>query len=521
MKFDQWKVSTKLWCALGGLLAMMLAVSLWAQYAVAHAVQDGERIMADFDTRISLAIQWKGATETVGERVLASNASTDQELTQLLDSRVKSGVGQISEIQAQVVKLAQGDADKAALQRIATIRTEVLELNKKARAIKLSGDVNAFRDFVQQQYIAAITRYVDSLEAFVQLQRSQGDAALQANLAQRDSTIRWAWGAQAAVLLVGLALAFMLTRGITQPLEKAVQLTDAIAQGDLTVVSDDSRQDEFGHLLRSVSGMAARLKELVSDVRVSVHSISTASVEIASGNQNLSARTEQAAANLEETAASMEQLTATLNQAADTARQANHLAGSAAQAAERGGAVVANVVASMSRIGDSARRISDIIGVIDSIAFQTNILALNAAVEAARAGEQGRGFAVVAGEVRALAHRSAEAAKEIKGLIGTSVDAAQEGSAQVEQAGQVMDDIVGSVRKVSDMIGEITASSTEQRDGIGQVNQAVTHLDQMTQQNAALVEESAAAASALSDQAQRLSSLVSVFKVGDMARAIR
>jgi methyl-accepting chemotaxis protein len=520
MKFDQWKVSAKLWGTLGGLLAMMLAVSLWAQHSAARAMDEGMRTLADFENRINLAIQWKGITETVGERVLASNASTDAELTQLLDGRVKAGSGQISEIQAQVVKLAQSDADKAALERIASIRAEVLALNKRAREIKLTGDADAFRAFVQQQYLGAITRYVDSLEVFVQLQRSQRDAARTLAQAVRDRTTWWSWAVQGVVLLVGLALAFVLTRSITRPLEKAVQLTDAIAQGDLTVASQDTRQDEFGHLLRSVSGMASRLRGLVTDVRDSVHSISSASTQIAAGNQNLSSRTEQTASNLEETAASMEQLTATVSQAADTARQANHLAGSAAQAAERGGAVVGNVVASMDRISDSARRISDIIGVIDSIAFQTNILALNAAVEAARAGEQGRGFAVVAGEVRALAHRSAEAAKEIKGLIGTSVEAAQEGSAQVAQAGQVMDDIVSSVRKVSDMIGEITASSTEQRDGIGQVNQAVSHLDQMTQQNAALVEESAAAAAALSDQAQRLSGMVAVFKVGNAVPAL-
>ncbi|PIF37972.1 methyl-accepting chemotaxis protein [Delftia sp. 60] len=520
MKFDQWSVSAKLWGTLGGLLAMMLAVSLWAQFAAARAMDHGMQTLSEYESRISLAIQWKGATETTGERVLASNASTDEELTRLLDGRVKEGSALITKLQAEIVKGAS-DADKAALERIAAIRAEVLALNKRAREIKLTGDAAAFRKFVQQQYLGAIGRYVDSLEVFVQLQRSQRDAAREQAQAARQQASVLAWIVQGVVLLAGLALALVLTRAITRPLERAVQLTDAIAQGDLTVSADDSRKDEFGHLLRSVSGMAARLRGLVTEVRDSVHSISTASTEIAAGNHNLSSRTEQTASNLEETAASMEQLTATVGQAADTARQANHLAGSAAQAAERGGAVVGHVVASMDRIGDSARRISDIIGVIDSIAFQTNILALNAAVEAARAGEQGRGFAVVAGEVRALAHRSAEAAKEIKVLISTSVDAAQEGSAQVAQAGQVMDDIVGSVRKVSDMIGEITASSTEQRDGIGQVNQAVSQLDQMTQQNAALVEESAAAAAALSDQAQRLSGMVAVFKVGHAVPALR
>ena len=324
MKFDQWSVSAKLWGTLGGLLAMMLAVSLWAQFAAARAMDQGMQTLSEYENRIGLAIQWKGATETTGERVLASNASTDEELTRLLDGRVKEGSGLITKLQAEIVKGAS-EADKAALERIASIRAEVLALNKRAREIKLTGDAAAFREFVQQQYLGAIGRYVDSLEVFVQLQRSQRDAAMEQAHAARQQASVLAWIVQGVVLLAGLALAFVLTRAITRPLERAVQLTDAIAQGDLTVSAEDSRKDEFGHLLRSVSGMAARLRGLVTEVRDSVHSISTASTEIAAGNHNLSSRTEQTASNLEETAASMEQLTATVGQAADTARQANHL----------------------------------------------------------------------------------------------------------------------------------------------------------------------------------------------------
>jgi methyl-accepting chemotaxis protein len=249
-------------------------------------------------------------------------------------------------------------------------------------------------------------------------------------------------------------------------------------------------------------------------VRSATDSINTASAEIASGNQDLSARTEQAASNLEETAASMEQLTSTVRQSADSARQANQLASSASEIAVRGGNVVGQVVTTMNEINASSKKISDIIGVIDGIAFQTNILALNAAVEAARAGEQGRGFAVVAAEVRSLAQRSAQAAKEIKGLIGSSVDRVEAGSRLAAEAGQTMSEIVGSVQRVSDIIGEITAASGEQSDGIGQVNVAVSQLDQMTQQNAALVEESAAAAESLKDQATRLAQVVQVFRIG-------
>ncbi|MBV7543551.1 methyl-accepting chemotaxis protein [Acidovorax sp. sic0104] len=514
MKLDNVRLAPKLWGSIVGLLGAMLLVSIWAQYQAAQVMDSTLASMASFENRITLAVQWKGATETTGERVLASNSTPDADLTTLFDGRVKSGIAGISAIQAKVLELATTPADKKALERVASERTGVLALNKQAREIKQAGDGAAFKAFIETRYLAAIGSYVDSLEAFVQLQQSQRDAARQEAQAARTQASMLAWVTQGIVFALGLVLSFLLVRSIARPLHRAVELSDAIAGGNLTVSAHDERQDEFGHLLRSVSQMAARLRSLVSEVRSGVDSMSNASVEIATGNHDLSARTEQTAANLQQTAASMEELTATVTQSADTARQANQLATTAAQAAARGGEVVAQVVESMQGISHSSRKIADIIGVIDGIAFQTNILALNAAVEAARAGEQGRGFAVVASEVRGLAQRSAEAAKEIKNLIGASVTTVETGSSQVAQAGQTMDEIVASVRRVSDLIGEITASSNEQRDGIGQVNQAVSNLDQMTQQNAALVEESAAAAASLRDQAQRLSEVVSVFNVG-------
>ncbi len=262
----------------------------------------------------------------------------------------------------------------------------------------------------------------------------------------------------------------------------------------------------------SLKAALARMDSAVSAVRASTNSIETACSEIATGNQDLSQRTEQTASNLQRTASSMEELTSNVRQSAEAARQANQLAATAAEVAARGGEVVGQVVVTMDEINHSSKKINDIIGVIDGIAFQTNILALNAAVEAARAGEQGRGFAVVASEVRSLAGRSAEAAKEIKALIGASVEKVASGSRLVQDAGSTMDEIVGSVRRVSDIIGEITAASTEQSSGIGEVNSAINVLDQMTQQNAALVEQSAAAAESLKDQAQRLVGAVEVFR---------
>jgi methyl-accepting chemotaxis protein len=283
----------------------------------------------------------------------------------------------------------------------------------------------------------------------------------------------------------------------------------------LTQRLPENGRDEIARIAAAFNLFAKKIQDILLDVRSASNSITTASSEIALGAQDLSQRTEQTAANLEEAASSMETLTSTVRQTADSAQTANQLASSASAAAAKGGAVVSQVVTTMDEINASSKKISDIIGVIDGIAFQTNILALNAAVEAARAGEQGRGFAVVASEVRSLAQRSAEAAKEIKGLIGASVDRVEVGSRLVEEAGSSMSDIVSSVQRVTDIIGEITAASTEQSDGIGQVNGAVVQLDKMTQQNAALVEESAAAAESLKDQAQKLTQVVSVFKLSN------
>ncbi|MBL0918685.1 MAG: Cache 3/Cache 2 fusion domain-containing protein [Hydrogenophaga sp.] len=323
----------------------------------------------------------------------------------------------------------------------------------------------------------------------------------------------WALLAGTTVLL-GFGMFTLIRRNVSAPLKDLTTAVTTVAQGDLTRSFQSDRKDEIGTLVREVEHMRERFLAMMRQLRGAADNIGTASQEIATGNQDLSARTEQTASNLQQTAASMEQLTSTVRQSADAARQANQLAASAAEIAQRGGSVVSQVVTTMDEINSSSKKINDIIGVIDGIAFQTNILALNAAVEAARAGEQGRGFAVVAGEVRNLAQRSAQAAKEIKGLIGASVEKVETGSRLVADAGQTMSEIVGSVQRVTDIIGEITAAAGEQSDGIGQVNTAVSQLDQMTQQNAALVEESAAAAQSLKDQAGRLADVVQQFRIG-------
>ncbi len=322
------------------------------------------------------------------------------------------------------------------------------------------------------------------------------------------------WGAMAlALALLAAGLLFTLRRGVSAPLQELTQAITLVAQGDLTQPFRSARRDEVGDLVREVEGMRQRFVGMLRQVRVAAHSIASASSQIAQGNGDLAERTENTANSLARSAQSIEEITHVVRQSADAAQQAHQLSASAVEVASRGGQVVGDVVATMDDINTSSRKIGDIIGVIDGIAFQTNILALNAAVEAARAGEQGRGFAVVAGEVRSLAQRSAEAAKEIKALISTSVGKVESGAQLVQNAGHTMQEIVSSVQRMGDIIGEISAAASEQAERISQVNQDVTQLDQMTQQNASLVEESAAASQSMRDQAVRLEDSVSVFKL--------
>ncbi|WP_431152140.1 methyl-accepting chemotaxis protein [Acidovorax facilis] len=517
MQIDNIRVSRKLWGAFILLMLAMLLISGFQQYRANSSMSAAMDQVVEIEERISAAIRWRGATETAVNMVMGGAVTTDAVLAQQYDAKVKEIIGGINKIQEGIVAGATGPEEKAALDKVLAERKLVLAATAKTWELKGAGDGVATQQFADNELTPMVARYLKAQDDFVAVLQKRREG-IRAETTQR----RVAYAIQglvvsAVLVVVVLLLAWKLVRSITVPLDEAVETIDAIAAGDLTRELQSTRKDEFGHMLRSLSAMSTRLRGVVSEVRVGVDSVSSASIQIANGNHDLSARTEQTASNLEETAASMEELTATVSQSADTARQANQLAGTAAQAAARGGEVVGQVVTSMQQITDSSRKISDIIGVIDGIAFQTNILALNAAVEAARAGEQGRGFAVVASEVRSLAGRSAEAAKEIKNLISASVENVESGSAQVAQAGQTMGEIVASVQRVSDLIGEITASSSEQRDGIAQVNQAVTHLDQMTQQNAALVEESTAAAASMRDQAQRLAEVVAVFNVGAMA----
>ena len=427
--------------------------------------------------------------------------------------RIDVSRGHIKEDIEKLEKTITSEKGKELLKNVTDIRAKYVLIQERFLKIAVDGKKDDARNLLLGELRPAQLAYFDGLQKLIeyqgQLMTDTGTKAAEDYHAARNLMILLA----VAATLLGAGIAFWVTRSITRPLQQAVEVASAVAQGDLTQRIEVKSKDETGRLLQALKDMNENLSNIVGDVRGSTESITTAAKQIAAGNSDLSQRTEEQASSLEETASSMEELTSTVKQNAENAKQANQLAVTASDVAVKGGQVVGQVVQTMASISDSSKKIVDIISVIEGIAFQTNILALNAAVEAARAGEQGRGFAVVAGEVRNLAQRSAAAAKEIKTLIGDSVDKVDTGAKLVDQAGTTMNEIVGAVKRVTDIMSEISAASTEQSAGIEQVNQAVTQMDEVTQQNAALVEEAAAAAESMEEQARSLLEAVSIFKL--------
>jgi methyl-accepting chemotaxis protein len=412
---------------------------------------------------------------------------------------------------ARLDALPLADESRAALHKSKPLVQKYLETAD--RLVKAARTDQASAEQMVPALQAAFSELETEMAALSDTIEKHGDALneqAQSSVTATQAAIGIALALATAAMVV---LALWLARRMTEPMAHAVSVADRLAQGDLTARVHPGGNDETMQLLQSMQSMQRSFSGIVREVKHNADGVATASAEIAQGNNDLSVRTEQQASSLEQTASSMEELGATVRQNADNARQANQLAMSASSVAVRGGEVVAQVVDTMKGINESSRKIADIISVIDGIAFQTNILALNAAVEAARAGEQGRGFAVVASEVRSLAGRSAGAAKEIKELIGTSVERVAQGSALVDQAGTTMSEVVSAIQRVTDIVGEISSASTEQASGVAAVGEAVTQMDRSTQQNAALVEQSAAAAESLRQQADTLVQAVAAFRL--------
>jgi methyl-accepting chemotaxis protein len=511
--FKNLTIATRLKASFGLLAAMLLgvvALALWQMGVMRASTQE-------------LATNWLPSVEHVNQMNTGTSdfrikeykhvLNTDDKAMAAIEKEMADVLADFEVDHQAYVKLISSDEERKLYEAFAAEWKQYLQIHDQVLALSRKNENDKAKALLGGDSKKLFDSSSAELLKLVELNHNGGVAESKTS----DSAYATARNAMVVAAVLGLALALAaavwLIRSITRPLNQALAAAERVAAGDLTGKIDVTSNDEAGQVLQALDRMQTSLTQVVSSVRQNSESVATASEQIAQGNLDLSQRTEEQASALQQTAATMEELGTTTRNNADSAKQANQLAQGASAVAAQGGDVVGKVVTTMQGINDSSRKIGDIIGVIDGIAFQTNILALNAAVEAARAGEQGRGFAVVASEVRSLAQRSAEAAKEIKTLIGRSVEQVEQGTVLVDQAGKTMSEIVGSIRRVSDIVAEITSASVEQSSGIGQVGEAVSQMDQVTQQNAALVEESAAAAESLKGQAQQLVQAVAVFKL--------
>jgi methyl-accepting chemotaxis protein len=511
------RIGRRLGVAFAAIVGMTVVAAIFAAVQLLHVHGLSVELTSEQAERTELAFRWRENASVNSTYAIALGMTTDTTLAGALGAKIETTQADVTAVQKRLGVVETTAEGRALLGRLAETRERyAAQRGAMLKAAADGGGGSIATAIARGQAVSEFQKiadeYIGTADKLVKFEQkravSDGDAIRDAVL---NTGIVSMVGALISVIL-SISLGLMLTRSIVKPVRHAERAAERIASGDLTGECRSEGRDEAAHLVAALGRMQDALRRIVGDIRSSTESIQVASTQVASGNQDLSARTEQTAGTLQQAASSMEELTATVRHSAESAEQANGLASSASEIATRGGAVVSQVVSTMNEIHTSSKKINDIIGVIDGIAFQTNILALNAAVEAARAGEQGRGFAVVAGEVRTLAQRSADAAREIKALINASVEKVESGARLVQDAGSTMEEIVGAVRRVSGVISEITTAATEQAGGIQQVNAAVTQVDQMTQQNAALVEESAAAAQSMRDQAGRLAKTVEQFR---------
>ena len=507
------KIGVRLGGAFAAVLLLLTSLTVVGIVQMQSASKETDALVNVKVRNERLIGEWTKVIEVNAARTAAAWKVGDPEHQKQFEQEMAVSSARATEIQNAIGKSELNAEEQALYQEVLSTRKAYTDVRKDVFKAKNAGDLELGKRLYEGDMASKRDIYLASLNKLAVLETRLLDEAAAQIRSRYENGRLLLISLGAVAILLGIACAYWITRSITRPITRAVEVAEAVSAGDLTShIVVDSR-DETGQLMHALKNMNDKLVSIVGQVRVGTESISTASSEIAAGNLDLSSRTEEQASSLEETASSMEELTSTVKRNADNARSANQLAIDASQIASKGGVVVSEVVSTMGSINDSSRKIVDIISVIDAIAFQTNILALNAAVEAARAGEQGRGFAVVASEVRNLAQRSSAAAKEIKGLIDDSVQKVEAGSQLVDKAGRTMDEIVQSISHVTQIMNQITDASDEQRTGIEQVNQAIGQMDQVTQQNAALVEEAAAAAESMQEQAAKLADVVGVFKL--------